>query len=315
MKYENIIIDANNLFWRSIVACLQKSLEIEEVKVNSHAIQEFIDRINQIRSQYGYNSSTIYLLFDNPKHTINLRKMIDENYKHNRTDKKVPDAFWDTLALLQEVLKSYSNNLVIMKSDHCEADDLVYPLLKKIDKTKNILLISADMDWSRGMSESNNIHWFNYHTLYNTKDIFRKKYGFNPDGNKVKLYKSIRGDHSDCIENAVPHLPETILLELINKYDTLEDLISGVQFSSISTNWKIKFKEAESQLKINYQLVDYINIDNSIEVLAIKCEENLNTLKYWYSCLDMTYENRMFNKDDPNNLFLQKKKHKRVKRI
>ena len=56
------------------------------------------------------------------------------------------------------------------------------------------------------------------------EEIF-DKYKFSPSGNKIKLYKAIHGDKSDNIENAVPYLPENILLDIINNFQDVNDFL------------------------------------------------------------------------------------------
>ena len=313
-KYEQIAIDGNNAWWRSVCATVKKAKEVDGVFIYTQAIVEFLNRVKGIQNQFGYDNSTIYLLFDNPKSKINTRQMIDEHYKSHRCNESVPKEFWDTLALLELILQCYSNNYVIMRLDHCEADDLVYPLVKAKAMDKKLLLISVDMDWSRALSLSDNTHWFNYKTLFWHKEIFKDEYGFLPEKNKVKFYKTFRGDSSDDISPSVPNIPSQVLTHIMNTYDDINVFIDNFnRDSNIPEQWKIKILENRSKVLSNYALVDFISIDQDIESYSYYCKENIGELKYWYNLLDLPYENRM--KDKPTKGFLQKVKNQYTKQV
>jgi len=308
--YSNLIIDSNNLYWRAVCTSMQDVSEIEGAEIYSAVLINFIDRIGQLKRKFLNPGGKVFLLFDNPKSTINLRQIIDENYKHARANKDVPKAFWDTLVLLQEILRVYDNDFIVVKAEAFEADDLVVPVLKKCPSMS--LLISADLDWSRSLTET--VHWFNFKTLY-TLDIFKDKYGFYPDGNRIKIYKSIRGDKSDCIEIGVPHIPEKIVLHLLENYEDIEDVIQNVfRDDLVSSLWKGRIKENRQRLITNYQLVDFIDVPEK-DIQYIECKYSLKALTTWYRLLDMPFEQRMLiskNKEAKPSDFFSKKKITRV---
>ena len=311
-KYEQIAIDGNNAWWRSVCATVKKSKEVDGVFIYTQAIVEFLNRVKEIQNQFGYDNSTIYLLFDNPKSKINTRQMIDEHYKSHRCNESVPKEFWDTLALLEMIIQCYSNNYVIMRLNGCEADDLVYPLIKeKVDAKNKMLLISVDMDWSRALSFSENVHWFNYSELFWHKEIFKQKYSFYPEGNKVKFFKTFRGDPSDDISPAVPNIPSKLLFYIMDTYDDIEVFILNFnQDKNIPEQWKIKILENRSKILSNYQLVDFVQIEENIDTYTFKCKENIPELRYWFKLLDLPFENRMIYKEEKSNIFFKKPKAK-----
>ncbi len=312
MKYNHLIIDINNLFWRATVHSLSKIMNKDIVDDNlfySATISDCLDRFNQLRNTYGDNNTVIYALHDNPFSKINERELIDSSYKHARKNKNIPPIFYKSLDRFIEILKVYINNLYIVSYSNCEADDLVLPVLNHIGDD-SVLMISADMDWSRGISEK--IHWFNFHNIY-SKDNFTEKYGFNPENNGVKLYKAIHGDKSDCIENAVPHLPKTVLYHIIDSYSDIYDLLNHIwRDEEIPKQWKHKIKDAEIQLKINYQLVDFLPIDLNFNEIAIEAKENINELRSWFELMGLQKENRMIDPKKDAHAFLERKKYKRI---
>jgi len=309
MKYSSILLDLNNLFWRSTVSVVKKiTEEQDENEFYSLTVQDSLERIKQIRDTYGNNETTLYILHDNPFSKINEREMIDSSYKHARKNKNIPVVFYKSLEKLIEILKIYDNKSYVVSHNKCEADDLVLPILNHIKGSA--LMISADLDWARGMDEA--IHWFNYGKLYKI-DNFTEDYGFSPSGNGVKIYKALHGDKSDCIENAVPYLPKNVLNHIINNYNTIYELLANLwKDEVIPKQWKLKIQDAQVQLKINYQLVDFMNIDLSFDDIAYKCIEDVEQLRSWYQLLDIPLSNNLIDPKRDSHSFLQKKRIKRV---
>lgn len=314
MKYNHILVDGNNLFWRSTCNSIQKMVEdSDENLFYSITLQDSLDRINQIKKIYGNDETIMYIIHDNPFSRINEREMISSSYKHARKNKNIPPVFYKSLEKLLEILKFYNNNLYIIGYDKCEADDLVLPVLKHIKGSA--LMVSADLDWARGIDRDKQIHWFNYSKVYDV-DNFTKDYGFNPSGNGVKIYKAIHGDKSDSIDNAVPHMPKNILNHIINSYESIYDLLANMfRDENIPKQWKLKLQDAQIQLKINYQLVDFLPLDLSFQDIAIECKENIEKLRSWFSLLSIPFENRMIDPKRDSHSFLERKKYKRILNI
>jgi hypothetical protein len=309
--YEYLLIDAQNLYWRAVMSSLKKFLDEENQKVYSNSIKNFLDRLNEFKSEYATKNSKIYLLFDNPLSVINKRKTIDVEYKHTREEKNVPKNFYKTLDVLQEILKNYADDLYIVRWDGLEADDLVYPVLTDINKNHTEvkkLIISADLDWARALGLDDNCEWYNFVQMYN-KYNFKDFYGFSPVGKNIQMYKAIHGDNSDSIPNAVPYLPKEILLDIVDNYKNLEDLFSNLY--KYPDSWKIKITEAKNRININYQLADYI-VYEGLDNFIFKCHENIKMLRFWFDLHDLEFETRMYEKSV--DLFFQKPKYPKVKR-
>jgi 5'-3' exonuclease len=305
MQYKHLIIDVQNLYWRSVLNTFKNlqnlSEKQEELNINSVIIPETLKRIEQLKERFGEKDCQVYLLFDNPMSGLNRRKSIYQEYKHARDKRVIPPIFYRTLEFLEIILQYYNSNTFILRIDGLEADDLVQPLLEKIleiDKDNNCLLISADLDWSKSITE--NIHWFNYLQVFDI-NVFKEKYGFSPKGNKIQLYKAFHGDNSDNIPNAVPYLPKEVLLCLVNKFDSLSELLTSIFIvEECPKQWQIKIKEAEKQLKINYFLADFMKIEDDIRDYMIICEENIKVLKYWFNFLNIPLEAKLFNPTEDN---------------
>lgn len=315
IKYKYLIIDGNNLFWRSFYHNVNNII-LKKETIYSGGIQQFISRINQFKQMFCYeNSVNIYILFDNPTSTIKLRQDISNGeYKSHRLNKKSDTEIYKTISILKEVLKSYSDNFYIVNIDNCEADDLTKPLIAYINKNEDdfILCISTDMDWSRNIALGNNIHWYDYTKVYD-KSQFKEEYKFDATENAVKLYKTFKGDSSDCIPIGIPYFRTEILLNIIEKYDTLENLLSKLFQSDYDQKTKNLIKAHEKQLRINYRLVDFIDINATISDFIFPCKLEKGKLKMFYKSLKLELEPWMKNEKELKDTFLQKKKYNRVR--
>jgi len=304
MKYSTIICDGNNNFWRAWYTIATDIIQGKNITYDG-GITQFFKNIKKIRDQFGYIDGTkIYFLFDNTVSTLELRKIISEGtYKSHRLTKKAKNFLYKDLEYLIEIIKCYDDNFFVVRKEKCEADDLVKPILDKlkIDKNNKCLLISVDMDWSRSITED--IHWYNYKDVIG-RDKFNKKYGFDPKGKSVQLYKAIRGDSSDSIKSSVPNIPEKIVLDIVNNFDDVQELMRGLWETDYPDKWKHKIKEHELDIRKNYKLVDFIDIQDNIVDYIYDCKENVRKLEKLYTIKKIPLESRMISKEKKRNIFL-----------
>jgi len=311
-KYSYVIYDFNNLFWRSIISSLEKTKNINDYALYNEAIMMFFTRLKELENKFCYKETLSYFLCDNPESHINIRKIItDGQYKHSRESKNLPKNLYKTLNIIIEILKSYSSNYRIVQCENLEADDLTLPVKKLLNITNQnqCLFISADLDWARNIDE--NCHWYNYYTVHDITS-FKKKYEFSPVGKSIQLWKALKGDNSDCIKNAVPYLPNEILLDILNRFKDLEDLYSNLWQQDYPKEWKIKLNEAKINIRTNYQLADFIEVTGNISTYIYECSENLKKLEFWFKTLDIPFEGRMLLDKSIKPTFFEKKKYKRV---
>jgi len=305
--YQNLVFDANNLFWRSTSNCMEKFIVFEDERLYVGAIQEFLKRVKELRDRYSRGDSKIYFLFDNPFSQINLRKIISEGkYKHPRKSRRVPEQVYKSLLLLYEILGLYSNDFIILKGDALEADDLTFPLKTYLDGQNQgkTLFISADLDWSRNIDDNN--HWFNFSKLY-TSETFKEEHSFSPVGNAVKMWKAIRGDKSDNIDSSIPYLPNELVLHIVNNYQNVEELFKKLHSDEvIPKQWKDKITANKDKLRVNYQLVDFIPVEKPIEQFFSKSERDPKQCKLWFSLLKLPVESWMETGESVKRSFFRK---------
>jgi 5'-3' exonuclease len=187
--YKHIIIDVLNCYWRNATARKITKLKYQGEEIVTSGIYGALDSIRKFEKEFLFKDGTVWLLFDNPDSMFHLRKEIDPEYKNNR--ESMPEEFKVGIRILKEILKIYNDKYRIITISKAEADDLVFPLLNHIGRDQDILLISNDLDWARGINA--NIHWYNWEKTYYLEN-FKIDYGFSPEGNKVQMYKSFRGD-------------------------------------------------------------------------------------------------------------------------
>ena len=309
-KFQTIIVDLNNLFWRCFSVSLKKFFVRKDYDIFPGSIRESLTRIEHIKNIFAYDSSILYLVLDNPNSVLDIRRFIDCNYKSHRFKRNAPKGLYQTLNIFIEVLKNYSNNFKIVQCESLEADDLTKPIISSLnlDKKSKCLCISNDLDWARNLSLSEHVYWWNYHKLYNQED-FKEEYKYPAICEKIQLYKAIHGDASDNIENAVPYLPSELLIRIVNEFNSVEDLYKGLWKTDYPQQWKIKLKENERDVRKNLQLVDFAPLDFDIKDNIFDCKQNSSALKFFYDALDLDYE--PFMKKEKNVLF-QKIKYKRI---
>lgn len=305
MKYKYLIFDATNLFWRCFTISLKKSIFELKEQVFLAAIEEFFSKIEKFRSTYASKSTKFYFLFDNPNSVINFRKELDENYKSIRSKKDAPAGFYDTLSKAKEVLKVYSDNFFILTIKGAEADDSTYPLIKtfekELDDFNRCLCISADLDWARNITE--NIDWFNFKEIYNIPN-FKEEYNFPPTAEKIKLYKSLHGDISDNIPNVLSHAPKKIILDILNTYDSLVDLLKDLdqKFKQKKcTKWELRILENRDAINKNYTLVDFVHLNINLNQYICKCKYDDYQLKFWSDIFGLKLNNCDLNKANFQN--------------
>jgi len=291
MNYQRILIDTSNLYFRSYYASQQAVATVEGKQMATGGILTALKMIQRIERNYLAPEGRIYFLFDNALSGENRRKDIDPGYKVNRK-KKVPQ-FYRGLDYLQLVLRHYCTGYRIVRRQASEADDLVAPILESFgDNAYSVLLISNDMDWSRAISD--NVHWMirkDGHDIIFTKQKFFEEYGFYPGVDEVCLYKAIRGDVSDNVPVGIPNIPESVVLDIVNRAKSVKNLFICLNELDIPLQWKEEVRKNKGRIGLNYQLVSYqpVSVASCRECTTIS-EFNKNMLGMFYKLLNFEPE-------------------------
>lgn len=308
-KYPTILIDGNNLYWRAFITGVKK--DKKPSKLVSAGIAEAFSKVKKLLATYGRKDTKVYFLFDNPTHELSIRKVIQPTYKHPRDRKTVPAQLYQTLNAFQQILRVYSDNFYIVVADKKEADDLTAPILAHLQPTPSqpALCVSADLDWARNISKVEGaVEWFNWDRVVSHQS-FKKKHGYLPTASAIKLYKSLRGDASDAIAPAVPYLPEEVVLDIVQRFESVEDLLAGL-FSQTDypLQWKQKINNAQSELRVNWRLVDFLPCKESYDRLVVPCKRNPRQARMWFETVGMPVESWMKEKSSAPAFFSERQR-------
>ncbi len=306
MKYNTFIVDAYNLFYRANYVTDETIVKYQDEKFHTEGIIGFISLMEGYIKKYGTDDVKIYWLFDNAKTSIKkYRKALSEDYKKTRVPQ--PEWFYKQLDMLELILKSYRNDSYLFRVQGLEADDYISAIISSyISSEDNVLLISEDMDWFRGLSE--NIHQYTKGKIYTKKDFF-EEYGFEATYSNICFYKTFYGDKSDCIKPSLMELPKKFFVDIISKYDTIYKFINGAYNNCLpylDLGWIARIKKEESFLLLNWNLVTSADISlNELNSFCVKCKFQENKLSIIYEALNLVHkikDTRMKYKEDKNDV-------------
>ena len=290
--YSKLIIDTSNFYMRaySVGGNMTNTMEDGSTMITG-GIYTFLRMVKSLESRFLAPSGEVYFLFDNCHSGINRRKEIDPEYKSNRTKKD--EGFYRSLDLLQSILLNYKDSWFCVKKAGYEADDLVYPFTKEF-VNEQILLVSNDLDWFRGISEHTHVAKYEKaegmdkadYVIYDSS-LFEKKMGFKPSIEAMILYKSFRGDSSDNIPPAVPGIRTEALNSIISSCSSIKEVVSKVDsLEGVSDTFKTKIKENKGRLFLNEKLVAYQEVSfEELKEDIYKCEFHPKILHSLYKSL------------------------------
>jgi len=298
-KYDHIIIDTNLLYYKNYSTHEDLTYEVKGKKIVTGGIYGSIISIKKLIRDFLGEYGTVWCVFDNATSKQNMRqRMIDPTYKVSRKKRSKP--FYRSLDYLRLILMNYDSNIKVIYGTGFEADDLVPNILKEISFNDSILLVSEDLDWSRLIEYNKRpIHQFMKKQVFDGIK-FNNKYNFFPTNNKVSMYKAIKGDKSDDIPIGIPRVPTKKVIELIEAYKDIYDLIENIRYTNILTDkWKKDFSDNRSRLRLNYQLVSFIPVDQSyFKQFVTKGKYRPSYLKRLYESLGFkirTFDSRVFD--------------------
>lgn len=293
MKYNHIIIDTHNLFFRMYHGLKHKYQSQE--KLYEETTKKSLDKVLKFESSL-ISEGTIWCLFDNHDSKANIRCELSDDYKYNRKD--MPDLFYRYVEILKSMLLSYQDNINIVYIERLEADDLVKPIVDlEINKEESVLMVSSDLDWARMVNyQERRIYLYNYEDIIDS-NLFFSKYGFYPSVNRITLYKTIEGDSSDNINKGLPYLKEGELFYILDNYHDALDLITrGVSDKTLSEATRRRVSNRSNELRINWNLVTFIDLQEfgikSIKDHIYYGRFKKNTLRKYYKMLDYKYLTR-----------------------
>lgn len=288
-KYDVLIIDVYNIYHKNYAKLSHLTHQVGNSQIVTGGIYGALRSFEKYQKDFLKEDGCVYYLSDNPTSKLLDRKAIDPEYKLNRI-KRSPE-FYRNIQFLLMILMNHNSKDFVVQKDGVEADDFVKAIIQNISKEKSVLLISSDMDWARMINyDGRNIQWYDTNSIMYKAD-FIQKYGFNPSEKTIVNYKTFRGDGSDNIESGLPHLPEKLLLQLID-YEDIYDILDNLEIISfLSDKWKEKIKQQAPRLILNYKLVSFIEIsETDIQKFITLCQYKPAYLKLLYQSLGFKIE-------------------------
>ena len=148
-----------------------------------------------------------------------------EPYKAHR--KPMPDDLRVQIPLIYKVVRTF--NIPVYASMGFEADDLICTLVKLLsDKDVETIIVTSDKDMEQLINARVKILNAKKEMLIDQEALFKEK-GIRPD--QVTDVLALSGDASDNVPG-VPGIGSKTALELIQKWGTLESVLSNVDLIS-----------------------------------------------------------------------------------
>ena len=158
------------------------------------------------------------VIFDSARK--NFRNEIYSDYKSNRSE--APDDLVPQFEYIRKSVKAF--NLPSIELINYEADDLIATYTEQIlKKGAKVTIVSSDKDLMQLYKKDVRIYDPMKNKFITSKDVVEK---FGVDPKKVVDVQSLAGDTSDNVPG-VPGIGIKTAAELINKYGTLEKLLSS----------------------------------------------------------------------------------------
>ncbi len=256
MKYNNLLIDIMNLYYRSSWVEDEIVREYKNQKYFVHGIIGSLKMIDRLMEKYLAPTGIVYYLFDNPRTVFNRQLDIDSSYKANR--EKMPKPFYNGVNYLELILRYYTRNSYTLFAKFTEADDWTKPLLETTKGSS--LLVSSDLDWARSIDD--NIHWLDRQQVH-TKETFFQKYKYYPSVSSICFNKTFYGDKVDDIKPALKQLPFAYFLSIIDTYTDIYDFIEDAIHEKIpylDYGWTKRIVRDRDKLLKNWRLVSFAPI-------------------------------------------------------
>jgi len=225
-----IIIDSNALLHRAF-----------------HALPPLANKNGQpTGAVYGYlltlfkavkdlKANFIVATFDTKAKTFRHHEFTD--YKANRA--ATPDGIISQIPIAKEVLSAFS--IPVFAKDGFEADDLIATIAVQAEKTgAEVFIVSGDLDNLQLVTEKIKVYTLGKGIkdtiIYDAKKD-RERFGVDPK--QMIDFKALTGDPSDNVPG-VPGIGKTTAAEIINKFNSIDNLYSELATDTAALKTKVK---------------------------------------------------------------------------
>lgn len=240
MKFNTVIVDGDNLCWKSFYAMSNLSHE-------GRPTGAIFGTVKALLSYYRkYEPDYLIMTWTSSK---NYRKDIYPEYKAKRKDKDT--TYFDQQHIVEKLLSTMGVNQA--KVEGFEADDIMAEVAYESSiKNEKTLIISGDKDLLQLVG--NETLALRNDKMYDSQTVFDE---FNCWPNDIPLWLAINGDKSDNIKG-VPQVGPKKIAKLFDDYRyILKSLISATDTSSVIISPMLKkIVEYKETIDINLKLIE-----------------------------------------------------------
>jgi len=243
------LIDGSALAYRSYFAFIRNPL-INSKGINTGAVFGFAQSLLKILNDF--QPDYLAVVFDTKAPTF--RHELYSEYKSTRS--KMPDDMATQLPYISQVLKAMK--LPVLEKEGFEADDLMGALAYRFrDQGLDVVLVTGDKDFMQLVGKGVTIlnpHRAGQEMEWIDSERVKEKFGVPPE--KIVDTLALMGDQSDNIPG-VPGVGEKTALQLMQKFDSLEEILSHPEkIEQKKLREKITFHADQARLSKKLATID-----------------------------------------------------------
>ena len=182
-------------------------------------------------------------------------------FRHKRYDgykaqrKGMPEELAVQIPILKEVLDEMG--ILRLELEGYEADDLLGTVGKRCEASGwDCRIVTGDKDSFQLISDTTHVchvksRMGQTETKEYTPDLFREEYGFEPV--RIVDLKALMGDSSDNIPG-VPGVGEKTAMDLVQRYNTLQNIYDKLDELEIKEGVRKKLREGRESAELSYEL-------------------------------------------------------------
>lgn len=217
------LLDAMALAYRAHFIFINRPL-INTKGQNTSAAYGFTTALIKLVRDHGMDHMAV--VFDAPGEEGNFRAQMYEQYKAHRP--KMPDDLALNLPFIKEIVRAL--DIPVIEVPGVEADDVIGTLARKAAAEEaEVVIVSPDKDFQQLLDDRITIYRpASRGEVFDpiTVESFRAKFGVEPE--RFIDILALMGDASDNVPG-VPGIGEKTAAQLIQQYDTVENLLEHVE--------------------------------------------------------------------------------------
>lgn len=242
-----------------------------------HALPPFKTKKGQlVNAVYGFTSILFKLIRDlKPDYLAATFDLAGPTFRHKEYQEykakriKPPQELYDQIPLIKEIVKALE--IPIYQKKGFEADDLIGTIVEKVAKKLEVksIIVTGDLDTLQLINKNTEVYTpkGGKETIIYDSEAVKKRYGLTPK--QMVGFKGLKGDPSDNIPG-VPGIGEKTAIELIKKFNNLENLYQSLETSDLNPKLKARLLEYKEDAFFSQRLVT-IKRDVPFDFDLMKC--------------------------------------------